>query len=206
MHWQILRDWVKNDQFYYQFWSRLVQRKFQLNSIRPAELKSMKIGETWIPIVVTNRPDADKRLFRVPAAARLFLPSLCPFRSLFQIEGRSWEGKREGERDRGGVGEGTEKRKLSPNCHIYKALPARRRFPLFNLTHTASCLLKPCKALWSSASWAERTLQPRERGVGGKDGETEKEKIAHACVRGGEKGTVFICSLEQTCSWLYEEN
>lgn len=92
---------------------------------------------------------------------------------------------------RGGGRESAEKRKLSPNCHIYKALPARHRFPLFNLTHTASCLLKPCKALWSSASWAERTPQPREKWVRGIDGETEKEKITYVRERAGERKRPF---------------
>lgn len=90
------------------------------------------------------------------------------------------------------MGEGTEKRKLSPNCHIYKALVARHRFPLFNLTHTASCLLKPCKPRRSSASWAEKMLQPRERRVGRKDRETGKEKSACVCVRGVQKETDFF--------------
>lgn len=70
---------------------------------------------------------------------------------------------------RDGVGgrkqrEGAQKRKLSPNCHISKAVPARLRFALFNLTHTASCLLKPCKAPWRSASRLEEHGAKREGG------------------------------------------
>lgn len=120
-----------------------------------------------------------------PAGAALPL-SLPPTHHWSLLNGRHGVG---GWRVGGGGRESAEKRKLSPNCHIYKALPARHRFPLFNLTHTASCLLKPCKALWSSASWAERTPQSRGKGVRGI--KTEKGKDS-AYVWGREKETILF--------------
>lgn len=144
-------------------------------------------------------PDLGKRLSKLSSRSCSSPPSSPAARQWSLPNGRHGVGGWWG----GGGREGAGKRKLSPNCHIYKALPARHRFSLFNLTHTASCLLKPCKALWSSASWAERTPQPRERGVRGIDGETEKEKIARVRERERERDH-FICSLEQTCARLYE--
>lgn len=153
----------------------------EISWVRKQSRRTFEIKQTCIPVsLITGKENQiwEKDCPGFPAAAALSLP-LLPSSGLFQ-NGRHrlggwwwWWGGRGG-----GIREGAEKKKLSPNCHIYKALPARHRFPLFNLTHTASCLLKPCKALWSSASWAERTPQPRERGVRGIDGETEKEKIA----------------------------
>lgn len=134
-------------------------------------------------------PDLGKRLSKLSSSSGSSPPSSPPAHQWSLPNGRHGVG---GWWGGGGGREGAEKRKLSPNCHIYKALPARHRFPLFNLTHTASCLLKPCKALWSSASWAERTPQPRERRVRGIDGETEKEKIACVRERWREKETILF--------------
>lgn len=64
-------------------------------------------------------------------------PLLAPPASLPPLVPSKWKAQTRRER--------AEKRKLSPNCRISKALPARHRFPLFNLTHTASCLLNPAR-------------------------------------------------------------
>lgn len=72
---------------------------------------------------------------------------------------------------------------VSPNYHIYKALPARCRFPPFNLTHTA--VLNPCKAPQSPSSRAETTQQPR------RDHKQWK------------KGTTLFVQRKQTCARLY---
>lgn len=79
--------------------------------------------------------------------------------------------------------ESAKKSKLSPNCRIYKALPAHHRFPLFNLTHTASCLLNPARHREAQHPGLQHHRQ---------EAKLQKRKKKKRLLWGREKGSILF--------------